>query len=328
MTQPTPGALLGLSGSYWQVCALHAAAALDLFSALQSQPRTKADLAAQLKADPRALGMLLDALVAMDLARKEPGGYLAADQTRALLASDSPTTLRPMILHHHYIMDAWQRLPEAVRTGRAVSRHGFDDPERREAFLMGMFVNAMAIAPSLAKELDLSGRLSLLDLGGGPGTYAIHFCLKNPGLSATIYDQPGTRPFAEATIARFGLSGRVGFVPGDYLADPVPGHYDVAWLSQILHGEGPVACRDILAKAVAALNPGGQLFIHEFILDDSGTGPLFPTLFALNMLVQTRDGQAYTGAELTNMMAEAGLSDIHRLGFSGPNGSGILAGRK
>ena len=193
---------------------------------------------------------------------------------------------------------------------------------------MGMFVNAMAIAPGLADTLGLSGRKTLLDLGGGPGTYAIHFCLKNPELSATIYDQPGTRPFAEATVGRFGLSARVRFAPGDYLADPVPGRYDVAWLSQILHGEGPVGCRDILAKAVAALNPGGLLLIHEFILDDAGTSPLFPTLFALNMLVQTRDGQAYTGAELGRMMTTAGLSGIKRLDFAGPNGSGILVGEK
>jgi hypothetical protein len=328
MTRPTPGELLTLSGRYWETCALHAAAALDLFAALGPVPRPAADLARELSLDPRALGMLLDALAAMGLAAKGDGGYRADDEARALLAGDSPRSVRPMIMHHHHIMEAWQLLPEAVRTGRATSRHGFEDPVRREAFLMGMFVNAMAIAPGLARELPLSGRARLLDLGGGPGTYAIHFCLENPGLSATVFDQPATRPFALATAGRFGVGDRVSFAPGDFLSDPLPGGFDAAWLSQILHGDGPADCRSIVAKAAGALNPGGVLFIHEFILDDAGDTPLFATLFALNMLVQTRNGQSYTEGELRAMMEGAGLADIRRLPFRGPNDSGILAGVK
>ena len=72
---------------------------------------------------------------------------------------------------------------------------------------MGMFNLASLLAPRIAQAIDLSGCRRLLDLGGGPGTYAIHFCLANPGLSAVVYDLPTTRSFAEETIARFDLSG-------------------------------------------------------------------------------------------------------------------------
>ncbi len=82
-----------------------------------------------------------------------------------------------------------------------------------------MFTLAMGIAPRIAKEIDLSGRKHLLDLGGGPGTYAIHFCLENPTLKATIADLSTTRPFAEKTIERFNLSDRIDFVPNNYLED-------------------------------------------------------------------------------------------------------------
>jgi len=192
--------------------------------------------------------------------------------------------------------------------------------------LMGMFNLAMAIAPDLAKQIDLGERHHLLDLGGGPGTYAIHFCMQYPGMSATIYDLPTTRPFAEMTVKRFGLSERVHFVEGDYHQEDIPGTYDAAWLSHVLHAEGPQSCERILAKTVSALEEGGVLFVHDFILADTCDGPLFPALFSLNMLVNTPEGQAYSEGQIREMLQKAGLKDIHRLPFQGPNQSGILTG--
>jgi cyclopropane fatty-acyl-phospholipid synthase-like methyltransferase len=191
---------------------------------------------------------------------------------------------------------------------------------------MGMFNMAMALAPRMANAIDLSSCSHLLDLGGGPGTYAIHFCLKNPGLKAAVFDLPTTRPFAKKTIARFDLSRRITFTPGDYHADDIPGRYDVAWLSHILHAEGPEACQNIIRKAVSALDPGGMIIIHEFILNDTQDGPLFPALFSLNMLLGTESGRAYSEAELSGMLARAGIRNIRRIPVQTPNDSGIILG--
>lgn len=191
---------------------------------------------------------------------------------------------------------------------------------------MGMFNLAMQIAPRIVPQINLSGRRRLLDLGGGPGTYAIHFCQHNPDLSAVVYDLPSTRPFAEKTIARFGLSDRVTFASGDFIAEGVKGRFDVAWLSHILHGEGAEGCAVILAKAMAALDPGGLILVQEFILDDTLDGPVFPALFSLNMLLGTPNGQAYSQGELVAMLETAGARDVKRLPLDLPNGAGVIAG--
>ena len=191
---------------------------------------------------------------------------------------------------------------------------------------MGMFNLALAIAPRLAGTIDLSGRKRLLDLGGGPGTYAVQFCLANPELTASVFDLATSQPFAASVSQRFGVASRVDFVPGDYLMDPVPGGYDVVWLSQILHAEGPEDCLTILRKAAGALNPGGLLFVHEFLLDDTMDGPEFAALFSLNMLLGTAHGQAYTEGQVSEMLARSGVRDIKRLDFTGPNDSRILCG--
>jgi cyclopropane fatty-acyl-phospholipid synthase-like methyltransferase len=189
---------------------------------------------------------------------------------------------------------------------------------------MGMFNLAMQLAPQLVPVVDLSGCRQLLDLGGGPGTYAIHFCRHYPDLTATVMDLPTTRSLAEKTIRKMGMAQRVAFVAGDYMQDGIPGSYDAVWMSHILHGESAEGCMCIIEKAFQCLNPGGIAVIHEFILDENPDRPLFPALFSLNMLLATEGGRAYSQAQLTDMLKTAGFVDIQRLDFSGPNDSGIV----
>ncbi|WP_243368506.1 acetylserotonin O-methyltransferase [Fundidesulfovibrio soli] len=320
----SPGDLLQASGCYWQTCALHAGAMLDVFSPLAEGPLAAAPLAARLGCDARALGMLLDALCAMGLLDKDAEAYSLQGAAARYLVKSSPDYIGFIIRHHHRLMASWARLPEAVRTGMPIRRSDSAKEEGREDFLMGMYNLASAIAPGLAKSLDLGGAATLLDLGGGPGTYAAHFCLANPGLRATVYDLPTSEAFAREVAARHGVGDRVGFVAGDYLEDEIPGGFDVAWLSQILHAQTPEECGTIIAKAARALRPGGLLFIHEFLLDDAMDGPLFPALFSLNMLLGTQGGQSYSEGQLRAMLAAAGFTDVTRLDFRGPNDSGVL----
>ena len=64
------------------------------------------------------------------------------------------------------------------------------------------------------------------------------------------------------------------------------------------------------------------------LLHDSLDGPEFPALFSLNMLLGTGGGQSYSGAQVREMLEGAGLVDVRRLDFAGPNHSGIVAGVK
>ncbi len=321
------GKILGISGGYWQTCTLHTSVQLKLFSIIGEDHLSAIEVAGRLKAAPRGTKMLLNAVTAMGLLVKRDDLYSNTPASKAFLVENSPDYIGHIIKHHYHLVPAWSQLPQAVISGKPVrERFAFGEAEEREGFLIGMFNLAMQIAPKLSRELDLEGRQQLLDLGGGPGTYAIHFCLANPDLRATVYDLPTTEPFARQTIERFGLSDRIDFVPGDYVEADIKGSYDVAWLSHILHGEGPDDCQRILAKAVSTMEAGGLILIHDFILDDSLDGPLFPALFSLNMLVNTDLGQSYSEAEITRMLQGVGASQIRRLSFRGPNDSGVISG--
>ncbi len=181
--------------------------------------------------------------------------------------------------------------------------------------------------PKLAEQIDLQGRRHLLDLGGGPGTYAIHFCQANPELRATIIDRPMTINFAAQAIKFFGLQERIDFLGDDFIGASIKGEYDVVWLSQVLHGYGPEQCRRIIAKAVEALSPGGMIMVHDFFLSEGKDGPLFPALFSLNMLICNQVGRSYSEREISDILSENGVRDLTRLPFVGPDESCVLCGK-
>ncbi len=325
----TADRILKTSGAYWATCALHGAVVLDVFTRIGDNRLDGATVADRLEAPLDAVNRLLDALTAMGLLTKQAGRYANTAASRTYLSMDSDRYVGYIIRHHHHLVASWARLPEAVRSGKPIRLPVREnDAQVREAFLMGMFNLATQLAPQLVAEIDLVNCRTLLDLGGGPSTYAIYFCRHNPDLAATVLDLPTTRPFAEKTIKKMGMDGRVTFISGDYLQDAIPGSYDAVWMSHILHGESAGACQDIIQKAFKCLNPGGLAVIHEFILVDTLDGPEFPALFSLNMLMGTQGGRAYSQAQLTGMLETAGFVEVQRLDFCGPNESGLLLGVK
>ncbi len=324
-----PGSLLEMSGYYWKTCTLHTGVKLDVFTSIGSNTLTIDEINENLKVDKRGLSMLLNALSALELLVKKDEKYSNSPSALTFLSKESQQYLGFMIMHHHHLMESWHKMDKAIIEGKSAGRRSsFSDEERRESFLMGMFNIGMATAPKLSKELDLSGCKRLLDLGGGPGTFAIHFCLANPGLKAAVYDLSTTRPFAEKTIKKFNVSERIEFISGNYLEDEFayPDSFDVAWLSHILHGEGPKQAQEIIGKAVLALKPRSKIYIHDFILNDTMDGPLFPALFSINMYLGTSKGQSYSEPQISDMLKAHGIKDIKRLSFEGPTQSGILSG--
>lgn len=330
--QWTIGDILAFSNSHWGPLALQAGVQLDIFTALDGMAATKPEittqeLASYLNCNERALGMLCNALVSLGFLESSRHGLHVPDHSREYLSRHSPHYAGFIITHHAHLMAAWSNLAESVSSGLPHPARAKDfSGEEREAFLMGMFNIGIHQADLIASRLDFSGHRRLLDVGGGPGTYAVVFCRANPHLQATIFDKPTTKPFATDIIARYGLTDRVDFCGGDFLKDPLPKGYDVAWLSQVLHGESPQNAEKLIHNAARSLTRNGLLIVQEFVLDDDRTGPPHSALFGLNMLVGTHGGQTYTWSEISDMMKRAGAKEVKRLDVALPQGCGILVG--
>ncbi|HZE21524.1 MAG TPA: methyltransferase, partial [Desulfobaccales bacterium] len=175
--------------------------------------------------------------------------------------------------------------------------------------------------------LDLTGVRRLLDLGGGPATYAITFAQAHPGLRATVFDLPLPIEIAKENITKNGLTDRVDTLTGNFLQDDIGRGYDFIWVSQILHSHTDEQCKFIIGKAAAALNPGGTLAIQDFYLNPDGASPPGAAMFGVHMLAVTPRGRAYTYGEVAEWMKEAGLAAPEHI-RSGMDASILIAKKK
>jgi hypothetical protein len=113
---------------------------------------------------------------------------------------------------------------------------------------------------------------------------------------------------------------------GSYL-ESLPGGHDAALLSNILHGEGENDNRALLKQAYDALDAPGIVIISDALLNEERTAPVFPLLFALNMLVATEHGDTYTRVEVKGFLEEAGFCEMNTISFE-PAPLTIITGLK
>lgn len=302
-------------GYYWETKILLTAAKLEVFSALDGKPRTLADVAAGLGADPAALGLVMNALVAMRVLHKTGDTYRNSDVAATYLVKHAPQYVGHLLVLHDAEWENWSRLEETVRTGRrTVTRHVFEtDPELGANVLAVLHRIGQQSGPELAKRLELGSAVRLLDLGGGAGTNAIAFCRVYPDLTATVFDLPATLRVTERTVKEAGLESRIVLMPGNFNRDPLGGPYDVVLMSDVLHYQSFEGNAAVVAKVFAHLNPGGRLVIKDRFLEPSGTGPAWTTAFAVHILVNTEQGACYRTADAMRWMEDAGFAPVTEL---------------
>jgi cyclopropane fatty-acyl-phospholipid synthase-like methyltransferase/predicted transcriptional regulator len=306
---------------------------LEMFNHLEEW-RTAEEIAAQVHAHPRAVSMILNALAALELVMKEGERFRNGELTSRYLVRGKEDYRGAIIRHMHHTWWGWSELEETVQRGFAdmnKSERWLDRVEEPEAewvrdFIWGMHAIARDLAPQVASQVDLGGVKHLLDLGGGPATYAITFAQENPGLKATVFDLPQPIEIAKENIRRHGLADRVNTMAGNFLKDDIGSGYDFIWISQILHSHTEEQCRLIIDKSVAAVNSGGRVVLQDFFLNDDLISPPDAALFSVHMLAVTPGGRAYTHREVAAMMESAGLSTPEHKS-TGPVTS-ILIGRK
>ena len=308
--------LMAMARGFQAAKMLMAAVDLAIFDFLQ-EPRSAPEAAAWLQADGRATAIFLNGLAALGLLTKGVDYFHNSELASRYLVQDREDYRGAIIKHmEHTWTRGWNDLQTTVLTGHpqeaepekwVVAQEERDEAEVR-AFICGMDAIARDLAPKVAAKLDLKGVRRLLDLGGGPATYAIIFARAHPDLKATVFDLPLPLKIAGENIAKAGLGGRIDTLAGNFLKDDIGRGYDFIWVSQILHSHNEEQCRLIIAKSVQALNPGATLAIQDFFLNADGCTPPAAAMFGVHMLAVTPRGRAYTHDEVAEWMQAAGLA--------------------
>jgi hypothetical protein len=247
----------------------------------------------------------MNVLVGLEFLSKDAqGGYSLTPESAAFLVSTKPEFQGGLIRHtSEHLLPRWLHLNEIVATGLPVGAVNQQGPgsEFFAEFVNDILPMSYHVAQKLAAHLNLSaatGPMSVLDLAAGSGVWGIALAQSSSHVRVTAVDWPGVIPVTRNTVARFGVADRFSFSEGDLLQADFGSGHNVATLGHILHSEGAVRSKALLARTFHALAPGATIAIAEFLVNADRTGPVGGLIFGVNMLVNTDFGDTFSFEEL------------------------------
>jgi len=320
-----PERLMQMAWGYAAPLMIEAAVKVGLFDALDKAPLDARALAKKTGASERGVRALADALVGLALLSRTGDAYALAPESAAFLVSSRPAYHGAFFTHtSSKILPHWMKLVDSVKTGRPAVA-GNEEGQGAEFFhdfVEAIFPLSFAAAQTAAKELrvaDARAPYSVLDVAAGSGVWGVAFALASPQVRVTAVDWDRVLPVTRRVAARHGVADRFAFVAGDIATADFGKAHRAATLGHILHSEGEARSRKLLRRVFDALAPGGVVVVAEFVPDDDRKGPPMPLIFAVNMLLHTDVGDAFTYREIAGWLADAGFKDARRLEAPAPS---------
>ncbi len=281
---------------------LGAAVKTGMIDALYRRPMSVEELTAEIDADGRAVRVVVDALEALAYVEREGAKVrLTEEAANKFYNREANNYMGFSFMHRYNIINSWIHLPEVIRSGQPHPRE--EDPESLKFFMASMGHNSRESAPVVA-DFILEGNgegLEILDVGGGPLTYARAFA--SLGARVTILDLPEVVDYMSTFLT--GTEGIV-MVPGDFNLALPPGPFDLVYLGNVCHIFGEHENRELFKKAAAVLSPDGRIAVVDFIRGTSSMA----AVFGVNMLVNTENGGTWTLEQYSTWLGDAGFCNV------------------
>jgi ubiquinone/menaquinone biosynthesis C-methylase UbiE len=324
--QVMPERLMELNFAYAPPLIISAAVNNEVFDSLENSARTANEVAKQTGASERSLRILMNALVGLDLLRKDrQGKYSLTPESAAFLVSNRPGTqagffgtIAPQLISR------WLRLTDVVREGRPAL--AVNQETEGTEFFSQLVENIIPMSYPGAQKLGdhlkvakAKAEVRVLDLGAGSGIWGIALAEKSLRVQVTAFDWAGMIPTTKRITGKFGVADRFKFIEGDLSKADFGSNYDIATLGHILHSEGEESSRQLLKKTFRALKPGGTIAIAEWLVNDRRTKPAHSLMFAVQMLVNTEKGNTFSFNEIKKWLEEAGFKKVRKLQAPGPS---------
>ena len=290
---------------------------LDLFSWLEKNPATRADVCRAFDTAARPTDVMLTLFAAMGLVEERQDAFHLTSLGAEHLVKTSPWFLGPYyesLKNRPVALD----LLRVLRTGKPANwgseKDGKDwhvameTEEFAAQFTAAMDCRGVYLAQAVATSIDLSQRRHLLDIAGGSGVYACSLVTHHPHLAATVFEKSPVDRIAARAIAGRGCAAKVVVAAGDMLDGPLPGDADVHLYSNVLHDWDEPVVRQLIAKSFEALPPGGLIVIHDAFLNAVKDGPLHVAEYSI-LLMHSSEGRCYSTREMEEYLMDTGFRD-------------------
>lgn len=311
---PPPAVMMQLVTGYWISQAVGVTARLGVADELVDGPRSSAELAVAVGADPAALYRVLRTLSSIGVFAEVSPGHFGLTPLGETLRSGVPGSMRDFAVaetaYGHW--QPWGRMIDSVRTGRSTSRETLgielwewysQNPNEAEYFSAAMGNLSEIASSEVVRVYDFSKARKIVDVGGAHGVLLSAILKSNPGARGVLFDLPHVIATAREAVEANGLADRVDLVGGDFLREVPRG--DLHLLKQIIHDWDDEHAVRILASCQKSLPPGAPLLLVEMLIpEDNSPSPAQP--MDLNMLVML-SGRERTTQEYSDLLEATGF---------------------
>jgi hypothetical protein len=315
MSEPQPAQqLVRMIVGSWVSRAIYVAAKLQIADLLAAGPQSAEELAEAAGVAPRPMYRLLRALVGVGVFAQDAGDRFRMNPLAELLREGGPESLRALAVMIGEEQDrCWDDLMETVRTGetafdRLYGRLVFDylgeHPEQAKIFDAAMTGFSGRAMRAMLDAYDLSGVVTLADVGGGLGTNLTAALGRYPAMRGLLFDRPHVVERARPRLEAAGVADRCAVEGGDFFK-AVPRGADAYLLGHILHDWDDAKAGLILDNLRRAMPAGTKLLLVEYVLPE-GDGGSFGKLLDLHMMVAI-GGLERTVAEYRLLFAAHGF---------------------
>lgn len=302
-----------LARAYCESAVLFAMIDLELFTHVAGGANSMEKLTAALGIRPLQVERLVAVALAMGLLEAQGEVLGNAPDAARFLVRGQPGYAADWLTFTRGDVPAWFRLTDYLKSPEAPSILGMYEDltvEQARKYHAATYSIGAGAGRRFARQIDLSGRRKLLDLGGGSGAYSIAAVKAYPQLRAVVLDLPPVTEVAKEYISRAGVADRVSVLPGDFTRTPFPDDADVVVMASNLPIYDETVIRGVVAKVHAALLPGGEFHLLGEMLDDDRKGPLDAALWGMNEAVCRSAGKAHTIGQCIDYFNAAGFANV------------------
>lgn len=291
---------------------LRALAELGVADLIAEEPRGVEELAEAAQVKEQPLLRVLRAAAALGIVHQEPDGRFALTPEGEPLRTGLPNSLRDLVIFSGdaLLTAPYAEITHSVRTGRPAFEkihgspfyeHAETHPQDAALFDKTMVQRSWLTAVTLLRQVDLTGRTRLADIGGGRGHFLSEALRHHPGLEGLLFEREAVLEHARPLLEEGGVAGRVTLEAGDFF-EKVPPGYEMYTLNAVLNGFDDADALRVLERVREAMGEDreARLYIFEKVMTASANAWDYSKLIDMDMLV------LFGGRERT-------LEDWHRL---------------
>ena len=285
---------------------------IGLFNILDNKEKTLTQIAMELNLEEDRIEPILNGLTFHKIISKNKDSYYL-EEYNEVLNKNSEYNQLGYIQFAETIIKRYENLENAIKNKEAATNSFKELTEKdAESFMQGMNANAINPSKFIAENYNFDNH-KILDVAAGAGTYSITVAKKYEDVTAKMIDLPEMVKIQNKRIHQEGLEERLTSEIYDYNINFPTGNYDDVFLFAVVHQEPEEHIRKLLDNIYTVLKPNGRLFLTSFFLNEDKISPEYSVQFAIEMLINTEKGKAYTHNEIQSLIKKRQFKEIERV---------------